>query len=85
MPRRGTDVAAYRYNAGAENTYLRWLGIAEEPVATEVDAFISSGEWVDMLREWDSQLITGASSSLKTTAPLAGFSGRSMTPAAEKR
>jgi predicted RecB family nuclease len=65
--------AAYCYNAGAENTYLRRLGIAEEPVAKEIDAFISSGEWVDMLREWDSQLITGGSSSLKTTAPLAGF------------
>ena len=26
-----------------------------------------------MLREWDSQLITGGSSSLKTIAPLAGF------------
>ncbi len=69
----GMTFAAYCYNAGAENTYLRRLGIAEEPVAKEIDAFISSGEWVDMLREWDSQLITGGSSSLKTTAPLAGF------------
>ena len=65
--------AAYCYNAGAENTYLRRLGIAEEPVAEEIDVFISCGEWIDMLREWDSQLITGGSSSLKTTAPLAGF------------
>jgi predicted RecB family nuclease len=63
----------YCYNAGAENTYLRRLGIAEEPVADEIEAFITSGEWIDMLREWDSQLITGGSSSLKTTAPLAGF------------
>ena len=65
--------AAYCYNAGAENTYLRRLGIAEAPVAGEIEAFITSGEWVDMLREWDSQLITGGSSGLKTTAPLAGF------------
>ena len=65
--------AAYCYNAGAENTYLRRLGITEAPVAGEVEAFITSGEWIDMLREWDSQLITGGSSSLKTTAPLAGF------------
>ena len=69
----GMTFAAYCYNAGAENTYLRRLGIAEEAVAQEIDAFISSGEWIDMLREWDSQLITGGSSSLKTTAPLAGF------------
>ena len=69
----GMTFAAYCYNAGAENTYLRRLGIAEEPVAKEIDAFINSGEWIDMLREWDSQLITGGSSSLKTTAPLAGF------------
>jgi predicted RecB family nuclease len=69
----GMTFAAYCYNAGAENTYLRRLGIAEEPVAEEIDAFLISGEWIDMLREWDSQLITGGSSSLKTTAPLAGF------------
>jgi len=69
----GLTFAAYCYNAGAENTYLRRLGIAEEAVAEAIDAFVSSGEWIDMLREWDSQLITGGSSSLKTTAPLAGF------------
>jgi hypothetical protein len=69
----GMTFAAYCYTAGAENTYLRRLGIAEEPVAEEITAFINSGEWIDMLRGWDSQLITGGSSSLKTTAPLAGF------------
>jgi predicted RecB family nuclease len=69
----GMTFAAYCYNAGAENTYLRRLGIAEESVADEIEAFITSGEWIDLLREWDSQLITGGSSSLKTTAPLAGF------------
>ena len=65
--------AAYCYNAGAENTYLRRLGIAEETLAEEIAAFIGSDEWVDLLRTWDSQLITGGSSSLKTIAPLAGF------------
>jgi predicted RecB family nuclease len=49
----GMTFAAYCYNAGAENTYLRRLGIAEEPVAEEINAFVSSGEWIDMLREWD--------------------------------
>ncbi len=69
----GMTFAAYCYNAAAENTYLRRLVIAEESVAEELDAFIRSAEWVDVLREWDAQLITGGSSSLKTTAPLTGF------------
>ena len=69
----GMTFAAYCYNAAAENTYLRRLVIAEESVAEEIDAFIRSAEWVNMLREWDAQLITGGSSSLKTTAPLTGF------------
>jgi predicted RecB family nuclease len=69
----GIRFAAYCYNAGAENTYLRRLGIAEENVADEIERFIGSDDWVDLLRAWDSQLITGGSSSLKTTAPLAGF------------
>jgi predicted RecB family nuclease len=69
----GLTFAAYCYNAGAENTYLRRLAIAEAGVAEEIETFIDSDEWVDLLREWDSQLITGGPSGLKTTAPLAGF------------
>ena len=69
----GMTFAAYCYNAGAENTYLRRLAIAEEALAEEIEDFIASDEWIDLLREWDSQLITGGSSSLKTIAPLAGF------------
>jgi predicted RecB family nuclease len=69
----GITFAAYCYNASAENTYLRRLGLAEEALAAEIESFISSAEWIDLLREWDSQLITGGSSSLKTIAPLAGF------------
>jgi predicted RecB family nuclease len=69
----GKTFAAYCYNAGAENTYLRQLARADETLAEEIERFIGSGEWVDLLRTWDSQLITGGSSSLKTIAPLAGF------------
>ena len=35
-----------------------------------------SDEWIDLLKEWDSQLITGGSSSLKRIAPLVGFQWR---------
>jgi predicted RecB family nuclease len=69
----GLTFAAYCYNAGAENTYLRRLAIGEATIAAEITSFISSAEWVDMLKEWDSQLITGESSGLKKTAPLTGF------------
>jgi predicted RecB family nuclease len=69
----GLTFAAYCYNASAENTYLRRLAIAREALAGEIENFIASDEWVDILKEWDSQLITGGSSSLKQVAPLAGF------------
>lgn len=63
---------AYCYSAGAENQYLRRLGISAA-LEVEVAAFIASAEWVDMLKEWDSQLITGLGSGLKTVAPLVGY------------
>ncbi len=69
----GLTFAAYCYNAGAENTYLRRLAIADAAVAEDIEAFIASDEWVDILKQWDSQLITGGSSSLKQVAPLVGF------------
>jgi predicted RecB family nuclease len=72
---RGADrtFRAYCYNAGAENTYLRSLGLTAG-ISEEVEEFIDSGEWVDMLRVFDSQLITGTGSGLKVVAPLARFS-----------
>jgi predicted RecB family nuclease len=63
---------AYCYNAGAENQYLRRLGLSADLVA-DVEKFIASDEWVDLLQIWDSQLITGGASGLKVVASLIGF------------
>jgi predicted RecB family nuclease len=68
----GLSFCAYCYNAGAENQYLRRLGLSAGLTA-EVADFIGSEEWVDLLRVWDGQLITGGGSGLKTVAPLVGF------------
>jgi predicted RecB family nuclease len=69
----GRSFHAYCYNASAENTYLRRLGLAVG-ILHEITAFIQSEEWVDMLRVVDDQLITGVGSGLKLVAPIAGFS-----------
>jgi predicted RecB family nuclease len=47
------------------------LGVREE-----VDEFLGSDEWVDLLEVVRKQLVTGRSMGLKETAPLAGFSWR---------
>lgn len=69
----GRSFHAYCYNASAENTYLRRLGLAAGNL-DEITAFTQSDQWVDMLRVVDSQLITGRGSGLKVIAPIAGFS-----------
>ncbi len=78
MELRSTTLAArrsfraYCYSEQAENRFLKRLGLAAA-IADEVNAFIDSDEWVDMLQVWDDQLITGGSSSLKVAAPITGF------------
>jgi hypothetical protein len=69
----GLTFAAYCYNASAENQYLRRLGQLVD-IEDEVERFIESDDWVDLLDVWNSQLITGGSSALKVVARLVGFS-----------
>jgi predicted RecB family nuclease len=73
----GRTLRAYCYSKAAENTQLRRiaerLGLGLE---AEIEAFITSEEWVDLYEVFSGQLVTGTRMGLKVVAPLAGFHWR---------
>jgi predicted RecB family nuclease len=73
----GATFRAYCYSRSAEQGQMRRLaGRIGRARREEVDEFVASDEWVDLLEVVRDQLITGRSMGLKETAPLAGFAWR---------
>jgi predicted RecB family nuclease len=70
--KRGLSFRAYCYNASAENQYLRRLGLVGN-ILGDVNAFIDSDQWVDLLKVVNDQFITGGGMGLKKVGPLSGF------------
>jgi predicted RecB family nuclease len=71
----GATFRAYCYSRSAEEGQMR--PIAERlGLVDEVEAFLSSNDWVDLLEVVRRHLVTGRSLGLKETAPLAGFAWR---------
>ena len=64
-------ICVYCYHEAVEAGQSRRLA-AGSPLEDEVEELVLSSEWVDMLKVFTSQLITGGGNGLKTVAPLAG-------------
>lgn len=75
----GVSFAAYCWSQAAENTWLR-VGGADLGIEGEVEAFIDSPAWIDLLPIVRSQVITGFGFGLKLVAPLTGFHWRDDDP-----
>jgi predicted RecB family nuclease len=71
----GATFRAYCYSRSAEEGQMTRLA-DRLGMRDEVDAFLGSDEWVDLLEVVRKQLVTGRSMGLKETAALAGFAWR---------
>jgi predicted RecB family nuclease len=72
----GSSFRAYCYSRNAEQGHM--TRIADRlGLRDEVDRFVTSEAWVDLLEVVKTQLITGRGMGLKETAPLASFAWRS--------
>ena len=69
----GASVLAYCWHEAAENTQLRRISRHSPVLHDRVDAFVTSGQWVDLERTFKAGWITGGSTGLKAIATLAGF------------
>lgn len=79
----GFTFRAYCYNEAHENTQMRRCA-ASLGLLAEVEDFIASGQWVDLLQVFRAHLITGNPVKLKVTAPLSGFSWDVDEPAGDE-
>jgi predicted RecB family nuclease len=79
----GKTFRAFCYNSGVEGGHLRRLS-ALAGRRSEVDSFLDGQEWVDLLRVFTSQLITGGGAGLKVVAPLAGYTWPVKEPGGEE-
>ena len=78
---RGLTLRAYCYNEQAENRWLRasttrFAGAPGVPPPAEVEAFIGSGEWVDLFPAVSDSFLCPRGKGLKRVAPSAGFAWR---------
>ena len=72
----GRTLRAYCYNKGAESTQMRRLA-ARLGLDDQVDEFLGSDQWVDLLQVVRTHLVVASGRGLKTIAPIAGFHWRS--------
>ena len=79
----GSVFRAYCYNEAHENSRMRRCA-AVAGLLDEVEEFIASGQWVDLLKVFRAHLITGNPVKLKATAPLSGFSWEVEEPAGDE-
>ena len=71
----GATFRAYCYSRSAEEGQMRRIA-GRLGLHDEVDAFLASDDWVDLLEVVRRHLVTGGGLGLKQTAPLAGFAWR---------